>query len=209
LWLDKGIDGLWKGIGNNTRNRVRKAEKSGIQIVHASSKADLQAFYLLYCKTMKRLGSPPQPYGYFERIWDLFYPDKVMIPLASSDGKCVAGALTFLMLDRIHVAYGCSLSEYLPLAPNDLVWWDAIKWGSEHKFSSFDFGRTREGDGNVVFKKRWQGEAVKMPYYYKFFGKTLDQRQEIKYKSLSQMWSRYMPEFVANKVGPLIIKQIG
>ena len=132
-----------------------------------------------------------------------------MIPLASYDGKCVAGALAFLTSDRIHVAYGCSLSEYLPLAPNDLVWWHAIKWGSEHKLSCFDFGRTREGDTNVVFKKRWHGEAIKMPYFYKFFGKTLRQRQEIQYRKISHLWSKYMPEFVANKVGPLIIKQIG
>jgi len=209
LRLDKGIDGLWKDIGDKTRNRVRKAEKSDIHLVYAASKSDLQAFYLLYCKTMKRLGSPPQPYRYFERIWDLFYPANMIMPLASRHGKYVAGGLIFLKSKQMHFAYSCSLSEYLPLAPNDLVWWDAIKWGSEHGFSCLDLGRTREGEDTVTFKKRWHGESVQMPYFYKFWGKTLDQRQEIKYRRISQLWSRYVPEFVANKVGPLIIKQIG
>lgn len=207
--LDRGTDGLWKDIGDKTRNRVRKAEKSDIQIVHAANKSDLRAFYLVYRKTMKRLGSPPQPYRYFERMWDLFYPDNMIMPLASRHGEYVAGGLIFLKSNQMHFGYSCSLSEYLPLAPNDLVWWHVIKWGSEHGFSCLDLGRTREVEDTVTFKKRWHGECVRMPYFYKFLGKALDQRQEIKYKKISQLWSKYMPESVANAIGPFIIKQIG
>ena len=207
--LDRGIDSLWKGIGDKTRNRVRKAEKNGIQIVHAANKSDLQAFYRVYGKTMKRLGSPPQPYRYFERMWDLFYPDKIFIPLANYQGKLIAGGVLFMKGSEIHFAYSCSATEYLPLAPNDLVWWHAIKWGNEHGFSRLNLGRTREGEDTVTFKKRWCGESIKMPYFYKFFGKALEQRQEVQYRRLSRLWSRYMPESVASRIGPFIIRQIG
>ena len=193
----------------SSKNMVRRAERSGVQIVEAVNKADLKAFYLLYRETMKKLGSPPQPYKFFERIWDFFYPQNLLMPLVSYEGRYIAGGLFFLHNHIIHHAYGCSLKEYLRLAPNDLIQWYIINWGNEHGFSCLDFGRTRENEGTILFKKRWGSEPVKMPYFYKFYKKRLNQRQEIQYKWLSRLWSKYMPEFVANSIGPWIIKQVG
>jgi len=209
LQLDKGIQGLWRGIGDKTRNRVRKAQKSGIEIIEAANKSDLRAFYLIYLKTMKRLGSPPQSYKYFERIWDLFYPSRMMMPLARCAGRHIAGGLVFLHGETMHFAYSCSLSEYQQLAPNDSIWWHVIKSGHERGFRYIDFGRSREDEGTVLFKRRWGGELVKMPYFYKFYGEKLDERQEVRYRWASHLWSRFVPESVASRLGPFVIKQIG
>jgi len=209
LPLDRKIEELWKGIGDKNRNMVRKAEKSGVQVVEAKSKADLENFYRLYLKTMKRLGSPPQPFKFFERMWDLFHPQNLMIPLAKYEEIYIAGGLFLLHNGIIHHAYSCSLEEYLRLAPNDLIQWHIIEWGNEHGFSYLDFGRSRENAGNVLFKRRWGGDLVKMPYFYKFYKKELYERQEKQYQLASRLWSKYMPAFMANMIGPWIIKQVG
>ena len=209
LDLDREVEDLWKVIGRKNRNMVRKAEKNGVEIVEAKNKNDLGIFYELYLKTMKKLGSPPQPYKFFETIWNLFYPRNLIILLATCNGRCISGNLFFIHKDTIHHAYNCSLKEYLGFGQNNLLQWYIIKWGSEKGFKHLDFGRTRENAGNVLFKKRWGGELVKMPYFYKFYKKELKEREEIKYKGLSELWSKYMPEFVANRIGPWIIKQIG
>jgi len=207
--LDRRIEEIWKGIGDKTRNRVRKAEKSGVQIVEATNKSDLKVFYLLYQKTMKRLGSPPQPYRFFEGIWDSFYPDNMIMPLARYDGKYIAGGLSFLHGNVMHAAYGASNEEYNKLAANVLIEWYSMERGHEKGCQYLDLGRTRENEGTVQFKKRWGGDLVKMPYFYKFYKKTLDERQEVRYKWASRLWSRYMPRPLANWIGPLIIRQIG
>jgi FemAB-related protein (PEP-CTERM system-associated) len=209
LDIDREVEDLWKIIGRKNRNMVRKAEKNGVGIVEAKNKSDLKVFYGLYLKTMKKLGSPPQPYKFFERVWDLFYPENLMIPLATYNDRYIGGSLFFIRKDTIHHAYNCSLKEYLELGQNDLMQWYIIKWGNENGFKYLDFGRTREGAGNVLFKRRWGGESVMMPYFYKFYKKELKEREEVKYEGVSKLWGKYMPEFVANRIGPWIIKQIG
>lgn len=209
LLLDKEVEDLWKVIGRKNRNMVRKAEKNGVKIVEAKNKTNLRVFYGLYLKTMKKLGSPPQPYEFFETIWDLFYPKNLIIPLAVYNNVYIGGSLFFIHKDTIHHSYNSSLKDYLGLGQNNLMQWYIIKWGNEKGFKYLDFGRTRENAGNVLFKKRWGGELVKMPYFYKFYKKELKEREEIQYEGLSKLWSKYMPEFVANRIGPRIIKQIG
>ncbi|MFC1864231.1 GNAT family N-acetyltransferase [Chloroflexota bacterium] len=209
LSLDKELDELWRGIGDKNRNMVRKAERNNVEIKVAANKDDLREFYTLYLKTMKKLGSPPQPFKFFERMWSLFYPENLLMPMAMHNGKCIASGIFFLHNGIIHHAYSCSLREGLKLAPNDLIQWQVIKLGHEQGFKQLDFGRTRGDAGNVLFKRRWGAEVVKMPYYYKFYNTELKQRPEIKYRNLSTLWSRYMPAFIANRIGPWLIKQIG
>ena len=209
LPLNKKIDELWADVGKNRKKMIRKAERNDIQIIEATNGTDLNIFYQLYQKTMKRLGSPPQPYQFFARMWDIFYPQNLRIFLATYEGKYIAGKLFLLHKDVIYQVYGCSLREYLNLAPNDLLQWHIIKWGNENKFSYTSFGRAREGEGTTLFKKQWGSEFVKMPYFYKFYKRELKKRQEIQYRWVSQLWSKYMPEFVANRIGPWIIKQVG
>ena len=209
LELDRELEDLWNVIGRKNRNMVRKAEKNGVEIVEARSKSDLRMFYRLYLKTMKKLGSPPHPYKFFESLWDFFYPRNLIIPLAMYNKRYISGSLFIMHKDTIHHAYNCSLKDYLGLGQNNLMQWYIIKWGNENGFKYLDFGRTRENAGNVLFKRRWDGELVKMPYFYKFYKKELKEREEIQYERLSELWSKYMPEFVANRIGPWIIKQTG
>lgn len=209
LSLDTTLDALWKGIGDKNRNMVRRAEKSNVRIIEASNKNELRAFYLIYSKTMKKLGSPPQPFSFFESMWDLFYPDNLKIPLAICDGEYIAAGIYLLHNDTVHHAYSCSHMQYQKLAPNNLIQWYMIKWANQHGCSKFGFGRSRPDEGGVLFKRRWGGQVSTMPYFYKFYKKEMGSRQEIKYRGLSRLWARYMPEQLAGLIGPWIIKQIG
>lgn len=207
--LDGKIEELWKNIREKKKKKVRKAERSGVYIMEATNEADLKAFYVLYQKTMKRLGSPPQPYKFFQRMWDLFYPRNMAVFVARHKGEYIAGKLVFLHNNTIHQAYNPSLKAYFQLAPNDLIQWHLIKWGNEHGFRHLNFGRTRKNEGPALFKQQWGGEPVGMPYFYKFYNNEVNERQEARYRWISALWSKYMPERIANRVGPWIIKQIG
>jgi FemAB-related protein (PEP-CTERM system-associated) len=207
--LDKDIDELWKTVPRNKKKKVKSAEKRGVQVIQATDKTDVKIFYKLYLKTMKKLGSPPQHNRFFERMWDLFYPKNMRLFLAMYENNYIAGRIVFLHNGIIQHAYSCSPRRDLEVSPNDILQCHIIKWGREHGFNIINFGRTRENEGVMVFKAQWSNKRIEMPYFYKFYRKALGKRQETQYKWIAQLWRRYMPEYIAHRIGPWIIKQIG
>jgi len=209
LRIDSQLNILWNLIGKKNRNMIRKGYKMDIKIIEGSCIEDIKIFYKMYTSTMKSLGSPPQPYTFFREIWRLFYPNNVKLLIASYEGRNIASSLYFLHKKTIHHAYNCAYRTHFGLGQNNLMQWYIIKWGNEKGFKYLDFGRTRTGAGNEMFKRHWNGEVVMMPYFYMFYKKELKERQEIKYKAISELWRKYMPEKAANIIGPSIIRQIG
>lgn len=208
LDLTKSPDQLWQEIGPKNRNMVRLAQKNGVEVTEVKTRDDLKIFYNLYLATMKRLGSPPQAFKFFTAIFEIFSEKNRRVLLVRQGNKCLAGGLFFFYKNTIHHSYGCSLAT-AALGANNLILWSVIKNGQAQGFKTLDLGRTRENAGNVLFKKRWGGSMVKMPYFYKFYKKELKQRQEIKYQKLAGLWRDFLPKFIADKIGPWLIKQIG
>src|SRR5439155_12278093 len=56
-----------------------------------------------------------------------------------------------------------------PLRPNNLIFWDAIRWSCEKGFAKFDFGRSDfDSKGLRDFKSGWG--AVEEPLVYSAIG---------------------------------------
>lgn len=207
--ISQDLETIRKKIGMKNRNKIRRAEAGGVSVKEVENEIDLKLFYKLYLKTMKRLGSPPQPYSFFKYIFKEFWPKNVLILLAVLKGKIIAGGLFFINKETIHHAYSCYFKKGFFPGSNNLINWQAIRIAKNKKLKYFDLGRTRPNAGNIIFKKGWGGKEIYQPYFYKFYKKELKKRQEIKYKKLSDIWARFLPEFMANKIGPWLIKQIG
>jgi FemAB-related protein (PEP-CTERM system-associated) len=210
LDLERGEEKIWREMEKRTRNGITRALKEGLGLRRAKNLEGLRAFYHLYLKTMKRLGSPPQPYIFFEALWKEFArKDLMRIYFVVFDSKLISAMLFFTHNNKVHYAYSCSLYEYRKKRGNDFLLWNVIRNFSYEGFESFDFGRTRFNSGVYKYKRGWGGKEVSMPYYYKFYKKKLEERQEVKYAKIAQLWSKYMPESLAKIVGPWIIKQVG
>jgi FemAB-related protein (PEP-CTERM system-associated) len=207
--LSSDLETLWKNIGLKNRNMVKRAESGGVKIREVQNESDLRLFYSLYSKTMKRLGSPPQSYDFFRKVFQKFSPDKAIIFLADTGKKAIAGGLFFIYKDTIHHAYSCSLREGFIPGANNLICWQAIRFAKSRGLKQLDLGRTRPGAGNLVFKREWGGKRVSQPYFYKFYKEELKERQEIKYKRFSEIWAKFLPKFLADIIGPWLVKQIG
>lgn len=208
--LRKGVEKIWQKMEKRTRNGITRSLKEGLELKRAENLEDLREFYHLYLRTMKRLGSPPQPYIFFESLWKEFASKDLMrIYFAVADSKPISAMLFFTHNNKVHYAYSCFLYEYRKKRGNDFLLWNVIRIFASEGFQSFDFGRTRFNSGVYKYKKGWGGEKVPMPYYYKFYKKRLEERQEVKYAKLAKLWSRYMPESIAKILGPWIIRQVG
>lgn len=125
-----------------TRNMVRKAQRSGIQISLSYDKEALDEFVPLYYQTMRRRGALPYYFfsrPFFERLMDRLDP-RPFILTASLDGRAVASAL-FIRYGRfLHYHFSGSDREYQSLGPNNLIIYHAALEGAKLGAKQFHLG---------------------------------------------------------------------
>lgn len=167
--LDEDVDEVAARVHHSHRRNVRAAESHGLEIVFASDRAAMDAFYKLHLQTRHKQGVPVQPKCYFDLLDELILQKGLgFILLAYHAGTCMAGAVFLHWQDTLTYKYGASDERGLHLRPNHLIFWNAIQWGCANGYSVLDFGRTDlENIGLRTFKERWG--ACEMPLRYSTF----------------------------------------
>ncbi len=145
---------------------IHQAQERGVKVEFGDQLEHLRAFYDLQLETRKRHGVPSQPWRYFELLWRRVVKAGMgFVLLATKDNEYIAG-MVYLGWGRTLIAkYAASREDRFNLRPNNLLFWEGIRWGCEHGFAVFDMGRTEvENAGLRNFKSRWG--AVEEPLYY-------------------------------------------
>jgi len=96
LNLNQPLEDIWKSFDKKVRNSIRKAEKNHVKVVEGNRK-DLEEFYKLYLNTMKKLGSPPHSFDYFDNIFK-FCSKNVKLLFAEYDDKKIAASIFFFRI---------------------------------------------------------------------------------------------------------------
>lgn len=201
---------LWKGLHKKTRNAVRKAIRSAIEVKIAEDEKELLNYYELYLETQKRHGSPPHAYDFFKLIWDKFHRlGCVYVWLAKYKDEVIAGNVIFRSRDTMDWWSNVTRTKYRNLNPTNLLLWTAIEWGLDNDIEIFNFGRTRQGSTIHHFKKGWGGsEVVLSDFTYFRTQKSLPDPTQKKYVYLAKIWSR-IPTSISRRLGPKFVKSIG
>ena len=211
--LSKGAEKLWEGFTPKVRNQVRKAQKSGIEIITGKERYFINGFYQVFSKRMKELSFPAYPKSYIEAIIkNLNNNSRILLALYKD--KVVGGMLLLSFKDTISNPYAATLVEYNSLCSNNLMYWEAIQQGARDGFSIFDMGRSQEGRGTYNFKKQWG--AVPIQLYYQYLFAEGEKGNEEKFFNLegspffniySSVWRR-LPTPFANLIGGYLVKQL-
>lgn len=165
LPLPESADELWDGLKAKVRNLVRKGEKAGL--TYRSGGAELlSAFYPVYARNLRDLGTPCYPRSLFQAWLDLF-PDTTRIHLAElPDAGVVAVGFTFAHADRQQIPFAASLREHRRISPNMFLYWRMLAASVEAGLRCFDFGRSSREGGTHRFKKQWGAEELALPWSY-------------------------------------------
>lgn len=210
--LTKPPETIWKDFAGRVRTAIRKAQKSNIRLITAGRIDQLKQFYSLYLINMKQLGSPPHSYSFFENMWKTFFnKNQLKLMLADYNGKLISSILALSYKNKIHWWGSTSLPQYRDLNANSLLIWDLLETGKAEGYKWFDMGRTDPGSNVYVFKKAWGGEEVKLPHLYKSFdGKlSIPNRNNQRYIFLTSLWRKFLPNMVAKRLGPYLVKKVG
>jgi len=213
LPLSASSEDAWSALRKPVQHQIKKSQKAGVQIRAAQKREDIDIYYRLHVKTRtKKHGMPTQARNYFFTLWDTFAPTNTMrLLLAEYQGTPIAGIIIFASGSTLHYAYGASDENYLKLAPNNLLFWDAITWGSANGYKSLDLGRTAsDNPGLMEFKRRWGAVQEPLPYYYypQTAGLASTSESSWKYRLLTNNWRR-LPLPVAGRLGGYVYKHLG
>lgn len=199
---------LKKVLHQNKRNKIRKANKY-LNVSIGKGEEEILKCNKVFSKAMRELGTPIYPKQFIRNIVETF-PDQTVIFLANFEGKVIGAKLAFLFKDVMIFLLHYSIREFFKFAPNDFLYWTAIKYACENGYKTCDFGRCTLDSGTFEFKKKFGAEQRQL--YYKYYLNNTSEVPDLspsskKYKLAIAIWKR-LPLFITEMVGPRIIKSI-
>jgi len=208
LNLEKSMEDQWSALDAKVRNQVRKAQKSGLKAVIGGAEL-LGGFYEVFCRNMRDLGTPVYGRTFFSNVLEEF-PDSTRILSVLHDGRTIASALLTWYRDNLEVPWASSNRDFRQLCPNNLLYWEAIRFAIGMGARTFDFGRSTPDEGTYNFKKQWGARPLQL--YWQYLLHEGDALPEInpanpRYRLAIKSWQR-LPLMVTNFLGPHIVRSI-
>jgi serine/alanine adding enzyme len=208
LDLAVDVDGQWRAFDGKLRNQIRKAEKNGLQSAIGHLEL-LDAFYAVFARNMRDLGTPVYAKRFFRNILKAF-PDTTRIFCVYREGKMIAAGIGSWFKDTFEVPWASSISDYNTLCPNNMLYWEAIRFAIRNGFKKFDFGRSTPHEGTYNFKKQWGAVPVQLCWQYLMASgiRIPDLTpSNPKYKVAIRAWQR-LPVPATKILGPMIVRNI-
>lgn len=208
LDLPDDPDVLWEDVlRSKVRSQVRRPRKEGM-VAHFGPE-ELDAFYRVFGRNMRDLGTPVLPRSFFRQILDSF-PERVHFGAVYLDDLPVAAGCGFTWNDEFEMTWAASNYDYSRMAPNMLLYWSFMERMIQRGLGSFNFGRCTPDSGTHRFKSQW-GEPRDEPLpwlQWSDSGVTEPPDPEAPlFKLATEVWSR-LPLAMTNRLGPLIARSL-
>ena len=199
---------MWEQLDRKVRNQIRKAQKSELVSEHGGSEL-LTAFYDVFARNMRDLGTPVYGRRFFEEILKTF-PERTRVHVVRLKGAPVAAGITFQGGSTVEVPWASSIRDYNSLCPNHLLYWGVIERAVETGAAVLDFGRSTPNEGTYKFKEQWGAQPVVLHWEYPSLkGERLPNASPTnpKFQLAVRMWKK-LPLSIATRVGPSIVRTI-
>ena len=208
LALPDTVEALWATTFKaKLRSQIRRPAKDGMT---AKVGADqLGAFYRVFARNMRDLGTPVLPRSFFETLKSTFGDAVMFTAVYAADGTAAAASCCLQWRDEIEVTWASSLREFNKLSPNMLLYATMMEHAIGRGARVFNFGRSTPGAATHRFKQQWGGVDIPLPWA--FWSKEADagtpSADGAGLRLAQTMWKR-MPLFVANRLGPVLARQL-
>lgn len=198
-------DAMWRGFRSEIRNRIRKAERSGLEL--RSGVEQLPAFYEVLATNLHRKGTPTYGLPIMSELVAAL-EERAEVLTLWKDGLAVSGALLTYYNDSVLVPFVSSRASSFSLCPNNLIYWEVVQRGWARGMRQLDFGRSFRNSSNLDFKLRWGARIVAQPFYVRSAGgrqPKLDSADR-SVRRLVALWKK-VPLPIANALGPSLCRR--
>lgn len=180
LELPESREELAKRLGAKLRSQIKRADREH-PVVHFGGRELLGAFYDVFCRNMRDLGTPVYPRRFFEAVLDRF-AELCRLVVVECAGRPAAAGFLVICADRAEIPWAACRRDAKPTGMNMRLYWEALCLALESGCKRFDFGRSTIDSGTYRFKKQWGAKPVQLHWH----------RWE---------WERGRPEFAASAPG--------
>jgi CelD/BcsL family acetyltransferase involved in cellulose biosynthesis len=155
LKLAKDPQAIWDGFKDPLKRNIKKAAKAGVTVEISSDEAALKKFFQLHLRLRKnKYKLLAQPFKFFQNIWTLFLEaQKLFLFVARCQDEIVSCGFFLGWGSTFVYKFGASNPEFLNHRPNDLLFWEAIKFAVSQGYAELDFGLSDlDQEGLIRFK---------------------------------------------------------
>ena len=138
LNIEKPEEDLLASFHSKTRYNIRLAEKKGVSIIDKSTEEGMEDYIRLMEETTKRQGFFNHNAKYFQNLFKIFPKNSLKILEAVYNEEVLTAWILFNFNGKLYYPYGASGNNHRELMPNNLIMWEAIKYGKNLNCSVFD-----------------------------------------------------------------------
>ncbi len=207
LDLKDGVEAIWQEkLNQKTRNQTRKSQKYDFEARFGWQEL-LDDFYGVISRAWRDLGTPTHARRFYQNILHHLGEQAELIVIYQGR-EAISAALMLKIGKTIHHPYAATLKQYNRFSANNFLYWEIIKHACGEGFEWFDMGRSHKDQGTVRYKKSWGAEPVQL--FYNYYIRDVNDVPNF-HSSFVQfattMWKK-LPLFVANRVGPYLIRGV-
>lgn len=166
--LIRSEEELLKSFHHKTRYNIRLAERQGVTIKEDNSDKAFEKYLKLTFETAKRQGFYAHTENYHRLMWKhLRTPDTqnsrypiAHLLTATYKKEVITTWILFVWKDFLYYPYGASSDKYKEVMANNLMMWEAIKFGKKLGLKTFDLWGREEGKGFTKFKEGYSPKVV-------------------------------------------------
>ena len=210
LPLPSDEEALWKGLSAKVRNQTRKASREGLALAEEGAGDLVSRFYAPFTANMRDLGSPVHGLGFYRAVARRF-GERARFVVVQDGARPVGGLVALRYGGLVTVPWASTLRAERARCPNNLLYWEALRWAVAGGARAFDFGRSPVGSGTHRFKLGWGAEERALPWLrlHPATGQPLagSAAGTDTLKRLSRLWER-LPVAIASRLGPLLRRRL-
>lgn len=150
LSLEPEEKALLASMHSKTRYNIRVAERHNVKIVEDNSESGFEQFMKLYSETTTRQKFYAHTYSYHKYLWEILTSKKGKVgknkmsyhlfhaKIEDPEPKILTSWVLFTFNNVLYYPYGASSREHRDAMANNLIMWEAIKFGKKIKCTHFD-----------------------------------------------------------------------
>jgi lipid II:glycine glycyltransferase (peptidoglycan interpeptide bridge formation enzyme) len=152
---------ILKSFSGKTRYNIRLAEKHGVTVKEDDSEKAFNKYLKLTKETVTRQGFYAHTEKYHRLMWEILKKANIAHLLtAIYKGEIITTWILFSWKDFLYYPYGASTEKYKGVMANNLMMWEAIKFGKKLGLSTFDLWGREEGKGFTKFKEGYNPKVI-------------------------------------------------
>jgi len=172
FWIDltPSEEKLMKGFSSKTRYNIRLAQRKDVEVIEDNSDKAFEKYIDLTRETVERQGFYSHTERYHRLMWQTLHKEMIedkkkpiaRLLVARYKEQIITTWILLVWHQFLYYPYGASTVKHKEVMANNLMMWEAIRYGKKLGLKTFDLWGREEGKGFTKFKEGYNPQVVEL-----------------------------------------------